>query len=227
MGVGSPGGPALPTTGSLTVHVSQSGEDLDVNGFALRVDLTENPNALWAADPLTKKTAGADTITFSGLSAGPHTVTLVDVWENCEVDGDAGRNVTVVADGTAEAAFHVACKKQPPAEVDVNGRWEGRWEAPPVRSQGVGFLELEQAGKDVAGTYELEWDDRRTTSLSGLVRGRVSESLLTLYTDIESTPGKNPGRIYWFLHVSGREMAGKLGWDSSLEDFGTTTLTRQ
>ena len=184
-----------------------------MNGFALRVDLTENPNALWAADPLTKKTAGADTITFSGLSAGPHTVTLVDVWENCEVDGDAGRNITVVASGTAE--------------VDVNGRWEGRWEAPPVRSQGVGFLELEQVGKDVVGTYEWVWDDRRATSLSGLVRGRVSESLLTLYTDIEGGPGKNPGRIYWFLDVSGADMAGKLGWDSSLENFGTTTLTRQ
>jgi hypothetical protein len=48
-----------------------------------------------------------------------------------------------------------------------------------------------------------------------------------LYTDIPSTPGKNPGRIYWFLDVSGTEMAGKLGWDSFLEDFGTTSLRRQ
>jgi len=225
-GDGSAAGPAPSTTGALTVHVSQSGEDLDMNGFALRVNLTENSNALWAADPLTKKTAGLDTVTFSGLSAGPHTVTLVDVWGNCQVDGDAERAVTVAAGGTAEAAFHVVCTEEPAAEIDLNGRWEGRWEAPLMRSKGVGFLELEQAGKDVVGTYELEWDDQRDTGLSGRVRGRVSRNLLTLYTDIPSTPGKNPGRIYWFMDVSGTEMAGKLGWDSSLE-IGTTSLRRQ
>jgi serine/threonine protein kinase/tetratricopeptide (TPR) repeat protein len=225
--VGSPAGSTPPTTGSLTVHVSQSGDDLDMNGFALRVDLTENPNPLWAADPLTKKTAGVDTVSFSGLSAGPHTVTLVDVWGNCEAEGDAERTVTVVAGGTAETAFQVVCFEEPDAKVDVTGRWEGRWEVPPVRAQGDGLLDLELVGKGVVGTYELVYDDQSVTSLSGRVRGRISENLLTLYTDIESTPGKNPGRIYWFLDVSGTEMAGKLGWDSYLENFGTTSLRRQ
>ena len=225
--VGSPTGSAPPTTGSLTVHVTQSGEDLDMNGFALRVDVTENPNPLWAADPLTKKTAGADTTTFSGLAAGLHTVTLIDVWENCEVDGDAVRSVNVMAGDTVKATFHIACKKQPPAELDVTGTWEGRWEALGGQAAGHAFLELEQVGNDVAGRFELALDDRRRNSASGDVVGLVSRRRLTLYADYEGAPGNNPGRIYWFLDVPGADMAGKLGWDGSLENFGTTTLTRQ
>ncbi len=213
-----------PLTGSLTVRVSQSGEDIDMNGFAIRVDMTEKSDVLWAADPLTKTTAGADPVTFSGLLAGPHTVALVDLWENCEVDGGAERDFAVVAGGTAMAAFHVTCKEQPPADVNVTGTWVGRWQ---TNEEGDALLELEQIGDDVVGTYELVRDDRRTNSLAGEVAGRVSRNSLTLYTDYEGAPGNFPGRRYWFLDVSGSEMAGRLGRDSSLDSYGTTTLTRQ
>src|SRR5207237_7207796 len=53
-------------------------------------------------------------VTFSGLSAGSHTVAISGVASNCSVSGGTSRTVSVPAGGTASTSFSVSCAAPPP-----------------------------------------------------------------------------------------------------------------
>jgi PKD repeat protein len=89
-----------PTTGDLKVTTSTTGSNLDPDGYTVSVDGA-------AGQPITiNNTTG---ITFTGLSAGSHTVALSGVAANCTVSGGNSQTATVIAGQTASVAFSVTC----------------------------------------------------------------------------------------------------------------------
>jgi hypothetical protein len=102
---GDDNGPTGPTTGSIQVSVTSTGEPVDPTGYTIAVD-GGSGQAI---------TVGG-TITISDVSSGPHTVTLGDLAQNCStVAGTNPQTVTVAAGETAQVAFAVICAPPPPA----------------------------------------------------------------------------------------------------------------
>src|SRR5204862_7359459 len=108
-----PGGPAStpftvscvagpPPTGNLTVSTSTTGSSLDPDGYTVTLD--GNTNRAIPAN---------GSVTFSGLSAGSHTVVLSGVAGNCTVSGGTSRTVNVPSGGTATTPFAVSCAATP------------------------------------------------------------------------------------------------------------------
>ena len=91
---------ALPTTGSLTVTTATSGAsgDVDPDGYTVSVDGSSS------------RSIGANgSVTFSGLSAGSHSVALSGVASNCTVSGGNKRTVSVTAGSTTRTDFSISC----------------------------------------------------------------------------------------------------------------------
>ena len=96
-----------PATGNLDVTAATTGSDLDPDGYVVTVDGTTN-------QPI-----GINgRVTFSGLSAGSHTVALSGVAANCAVSGGNSQTVTVPSGGTATVAYSVTCTT-PPGDLTV------------------------------------------------------------------------------------------------------------
>ncbi|MGD2067298.1 MAG: hypothetical protein PVI57_01335 [Gemmatimonadota bacterium] len=92
------GGTTEPTTtGSLRATVSTTGEDVDPDGYRIRVDSDARP------------VGASGSVVFQDLSAGSHTVTLEDVSANCAVQNNP-RTVGVTAGAEATTAFAVSCE---------------------------------------------------------------------------------------------------------------------
>src|SRR5213078_2848304 len=86
------------TTGNLTVTSTTTGSNLDPDGYTVTVDGNSS------------KAIGTNgSVTFSGLSAGSHSVALSGVAANCSASGGTSRTVTVPAGGTASTTFAVSC----------------------------------------------------------------------------------------------------------------------
>ena len=87
--------------GSITVSTSTGGEDVDPDGYTLRLDGAER-------GPI----GSTATVTLDQLAPGPHSVELAGVAANCQVEGDNPRSVTVTAGSAVPAAFTVNCAAQ-------------------------------------------------------------------------------------------------------------------
>src|SRR5437868_73003 len=95
--------PPPPTTGNLTVSTSTSGSNVDADGYSVTVDGN------------TSRSIGANgSVTFSGLSAGNHSVALSGVASTCSVSGWTPRTVSVPAGATASTSFSISCAAPPP-----------------------------------------------------------------------------------------------------------------
>jgi hypothetical protein len=87
-----------PDTGALHITTSTTGADQDADGYSFTIDQGAPQNI----DASGQATVG-------NLSAGKHTVQLSGIADNCTVQGDNPRSVTVSADGTTEVPFDVSC----------------------------------------------------------------------------------------------------------------------
>ena len=94
-----------PTTGSITVTTNTTGLDLDLDGYTVSVDGTRS-------QPIA--TNSSTGVTFPGLSAASHTVTLSGVASNCSVTGGNTQTASVTAGQTDTVAFSVTCTLIPP-----------------------------------------------------------------------------------------------------------------
>src|SRR5256885_15652596 len=92
-----------PQTGNLTVSTSTSGSNVDADGYTVTVD----GNA-------SRSIGTNSSVTFTGLSAGSHTVALSGVASNCTLSGGTSRAGSVPAGGTASTTFSVSCTAPPP-----------------------------------------------------------------------------------------------------------------
>src|SRR5947199_288635 len=86
------------TSGSLAVTTSTTGSNVDPDGYTVTVDGNRS-----------QAIATNGSVTFSGLSAGDHTVALSGVAGNCSVSGPNPQTVSVPAGATASMTFSVSC----------------------------------------------------------------------------------------------------------------------
>src|SRR5207248_282898 len=87
-----------PQTGNLTVTTSTTGSNLDPDGYTATVD-----------GGASQSVGTNGSVTFTGLSAGSHSVALSGVAANCSVSGANPQTATVPSGGTATASFAVSC----------------------------------------------------------------------------------------------------------------------
>lgn len=100
-----------PSTGTLEVTTTTSGDEQD-DSYEVLVDGTTN-------------SIGAnETITVSGLEEGEYEVELADIAENCEVEQDNPRTVTVTAGNTVSTQFEVMCQAETKPQIIFEGRGE-------------------------------------------------------------------------------------------------------
>jgi hypothetical protein len=95
-------------SGSLTATVSNSGSSVDPDGYTLVVD-GAGRGALNATSP----------VTVSGLAAGNHAVGVTGVADNCQVQGDNPRLVSISPGITASVAFVVTCTPPQPGSGSI------------------------------------------------------------------------------------------------------------
>jgi Tol biopolymer transport system component len=85
------------TTGSIKVTTATTGPSPD-NAYSVNVD-----------GGLTRDIPGNGTITYNGITPGPHSVALTQIIDNCIVGGQNPRPVTVTAGQTVNVDFAVTC----------------------------------------------------------------------------------------------------------------------
>ena len=93
--------PGLPGVGALAVSTLTTGSPVDPDGYTVTVD--NGPS---------QHIATTGVVTFTGLSIGPHTVTLSGVASNCTCITTL--SVTIPLTGTGSVTFSVTCAAQPP-----------------------------------------------------------------------------------------------------------------
>ena len=86
-----------PTTGSVEITTSTSGDDQD-DGYEISVDGT------------TQGIGANETVTVSDLQEGSYDAELTDISENCVVDGDNPRSVDITVGETTSTSFNITCE---------------------------------------------------------------------------------------------------------------------
>ena len=92
----------LPDLGTLAVTVATSGSDIAPDGYTVTVD-----------GSLSQSVGANGLVTFTGLAAGDHTVSLSGVASNCTVSGGPSRTATVIAGATTTVPYSVNCNAPP------------------------------------------------------------------------------------------------------------------
>jgi hypothetical protein len=88
----------IATTGTLEITTVTTGESLDPDGFTVSVDNGQSRPILTTA-----------TVTIQSLSAGPHTVVLDNVADNCTPAEGPSQTVTVSPGVTTLVGFTITC----------------------------------------------------------------------------------------------------------------------
>ena len=99
------------TTGGLAVTTSTTGSNVDPDGYTVTVDGSRS-----------QAIATNGSVSYTGLSAGDHTVALSGVAGNCSVSGANPQTVSVPAGGTASTTFSVSCGTTPPPALEASGQ---------------------------------------------------------------------------------------------------------
>src|SRR2546425_6545323 len=92
----------LPDLGPLAVTVATSGSDIAPDGYTVTVD-----------GSLSQSVGANGLVTFTGLAAGDHTVSLSGVASNCTVSGDSQRTISLIAGVVGTTSFSVSCAAIP------------------------------------------------------------------------------------------------------------------
>lgn len=103
-GGSEPGEMMPPTTGSLRVSTATTGEDVDADGYQVRVGSDAQPVGVNAS------------VIFADLAAGAHAVTLEGLSSNCTTSNNP-RSVSVTVGSEASTSFSVECEALRTSEV--------------------------------------------------------------------------------------------------------------
>jgi len=94
------------TRGSLAITLLMMGADLDTDGCTISLD-----------GGTAQRVMPSDTLVYSDIEAGTHSVTVGDVKDNCTLLSGNPRNVTVAAGDTTFQHFTVECAATFPPEI--------------------------------------------------------------------------------------------------------------
>ncbi|MDR9414846.1 MAG: IPT/TIG domain-containing protein [Gracilimonas sp.] len=97
-----------PTTGSLIVTIETSGEEIDEDGYIVSLD---------SGSEFT--TAVNDTVTIENLNEGTFQLTLSEVADNCDVENENPKSVSITAGDTSNANFSVICEAPNTNTLDI------------------------------------------------------------------------------------------------------------
>src|SRR3989442_1431249 len=92
----------LPDLGTLAVTPATSRSDIAPHGYTVTVD-----------GSLSQSVGANGLVTFTGLAAGDHTVSLSGVASNCTVSGDNPRTISLIAGVVGTTSFSVSCAAIP------------------------------------------------------------------------------------------------------------------
>ena len=135
-------GPTAPTTGGVQVSVTVTGPDVDANGFTVVIDGSNS-----------KTVAAGGQATFTGLSAGQHSLQIQDVADNCQVVGGDMTTVTVTAGQNVSTLFSVSCN----AVVTGNWSYSADFALSGVPCTLTESLSLSQIGSSFSGIATNTW----------------------------------------------------------------------
>ena len=96
----------IPVYGTVVVRVVTSGEDIDPDGFVVEVD------GPWAYEAGPAPVANNGTVTFTRISAGKHSLTLLGVAENCGGEGLVDRPIVIAPDVVTTISFQLVCTRR-------------------------------------------------------------------------------------------------------------------
>jgi M6 family metalloprotease-like protein len=109
----SDGTPTGPSTGTLEITTSTTGQGIDLSGYLVVID--GNPGPVIGVN---------SSVSIADLRIGSHQVAIGGIPANCGVAGDNPRAVVVTAGAGATAAFHIECQAiggDPPYRVSPTG----------------------------------------------------------------------------------------------------------
>ena len=86
------------SVGDLKVKVPTTGPDPDPDGYTVTLDAT-----------LSQSVATGDSVTFTNIATGTHSVQLSGVAGNCSVSGSNPQSVSVAFNATTTATFDISC----------------------------------------------------------------------------------------------------------------------
>ena len=104
------------TVGSAEIAVTTSGEQQDQDGYTL------------AFDGGSSSVSVNDTVTYTDLAPGDHSLELTGMADNCSVDGENPRTIQVGAGSTTESTVEVACVAPVDAVITFSSLRDGNWE---------------------------------------------------------------------------------------------------
>ncbi|HEV8177316.1 MAG TPA: hypothetical protein VGP44_06460, partial [Gemmatimonadales bacterium] len=135
-----------PTTGSLKVSASTTGEPMDADGYSILVNGE-------AGGPV----GSNGDVTLQNLAPGMYSVLLTGIADSCKVQGENPRSQDVTAGSTAEIAFTVTC-----GQAAVNGYVRTELDFLPVAINNQGHI----AG--TRGLHVVLWRNGVVTDLGTL-----------------------------------------------------------
>lgn len=139
------------TTGQIEVTVSESGENLDPDGYTVDLDGV-------SSQPVDE----GDPALFSGVTEGLHTLTLQNVAGNCSV-GTNPQQTTVTAGQTATVSFTVTCTRTT-GDIRVTTSTTGPDEDPSGYAVQVGGIGSRSLDADDSTLFaDLQPDDYTVT----------------------------------------------------------------
>lgn len=156
--------------GALEVSASTSGENPDTDGYTVIID---------GAPPASIGPNGSTT--FTGLSAGSHSVQLSDIKLNCSVDGSNPKTVDVIGGETRSVSFSLSCTSET-GDLEISVSTSGQ--DPDSDGYTVLLDESESGSIDANGS----------TTLTGVSAGEHEVGLSGLQSHC-SVDGNNPQTV--------------------------------
>lgn len=126
-----------PTTGNLEVIVQTSGDDIDENGYMVSLNSGSGTSS-----------AVNDTVLFNDIEEGPYQVTLSGLADNCSVDADNPKSISIKASTTTSLNFNVTCTLEVGFDIPLNnmivfsGKTDGAANLQAVNPDGTGLVAI-------------------------------------------------------------------------------------
>jgi len=161
-------GDSDPTTGSVEITTSTTGDDQDADGYT--ITLGDNEDEI----------DNNGSVTFDELEEGTYDAELTGVAENCSVDGDNPKSVDVVVGETASVSYKMSCEAKT-GSVKITTSTAGQ--NPDMNGYTI-----------VIGNQEKDIDINETITISGINEGDYDTELKDIASNC-SVEGNNPRQL--------------------------------
>ena len=128
---GGPSGPPLPTTGSIVVRTSTSGQSLDEDGYLITLD-----------SGVSRSVGANDSVVYLDVAPGTHQMSIAGLADNCTLGGPDSLSVVVTAGATTRLNAGVSCARVFRNEILFVSRRDGNPELYVMHANGTSQARL-------------------------------------------------------------------------------------